>query len=97
MAIGPALHLSSRAMGISSQMRMSWRISVADWTLIYLACLVVLVHTSVWIRFLAGREPYASKLDGLLSNDEVLGHDFVYGELLIGDRGGRDKLLPAMR
>jgi predicted nucleic acid-binding protein len=58
---------------------------------------VVLVDTSVWIRFLAGTEPYASELDRLLSNDEVLGHDFVYGELLIGDRGGRAKLLAAYK
>ena len=42
---------------------------------------------------MAGAEPHASKLDGLLSDDEVLGHDFVYGELLIGDRGARAKLL----
>jgi len=54
---------------------------------------VVLVDTSVWIRFLAGTKPYASQLDRLLSQDEVLGHDFVYGELLIGDNGGRAKLL----
>ncbi len=54
---------------------------------------MVLVDTSIWIRFLAGTEPYASSLDRLLSNDEVLGHDFVYGELLIGDRGARTKLL----
>lgn len=54
---------------------------------------MVLVDTSIWIRFLAGTEPYASRLDRLLSNDEVLGHDFVYGELLIGDRGPRAKLL----
>jgi len=53
----------------------------------------VLVDTSIWILFLAGTEPYASNLDRLLSNDEVLGHDFVYGELLIGDRGARTKLL----
>ena len=54
---------------------------------------MVLVDTSVWIRFLAGTEPYATELDRLLSADEVLGHDFVYGELLIGDRGGRAKFL----
>lgn len=54
---------------------------------------MVLVDTSIWIRFLAGTEPYANKLDRLLSGDEVLGHDFVYGELLIGDRGARAKLL----
>jgi predicted nucleic acid-binding protein len=56
---------------------------------------MVLVDTSVWIRFLAGREPYATGLDGLLSRDEVVGHDMVFGELLIGDRGGRAKLLGA--
>jgi hypothetical protein len=54
---------------------------------------VVLVDTSIWIRFLAGSEPYAGQLDRLLSNDEVLGHDFVYGELLMGNRGPRTKLL----
>jgi len=58
---------------------------------------VVLVDTSIWIRFLAGTEPYAGELDRLLADDEVLGHDFVYGELLIGDRGGRAKLLGAYK
>ena len=53
----------------------------------------VLVDTSVWIRFLSNRAPYAAELDALLSRDEVNGHDFVYGELLIGDKGGRKKLL----
>jgi predicted nucleic acid-binding protein len=53
----------------------------------------VLVDTSVWVRFLANRAPYAEALDGLLSRDEVSGHDFVHGELLIGDRGGRQSLL----
>jgi predicted nucleic acid-binding protein len=45
------------------------------------------------VRFLSNRAPYAAELDGLLSRDEVSGHDFVYGELLIGDRGGRKQLL----
>ena len=36
---------------------------------------------------------YAAELDSLLSRNEVCGHDFVYGELLIGDRGGRKTLL----
>jgi predicted nucleic acid-binding protein len=53
----------------------------------------VLVDTSVWIRFLANRAPYAAGLDDLLSRDEVKGHDFVYGELVMGDTGGRAKLL----
>lgn len=54
---------------------------------------MVLVDTSVWIRFLANRAPYAAELDRLLGIDEVAGHELVYGELLIGDRGGRRKLL----
>ncbi len=54
---------------------------------------MILVDTSVWIRFLAGREPYAKGLDQLLARDEVAGHEMVFGELLIGDRGGRRRLL----
>jgi hypothetical protein len=56
---------------------------------------MVLVDTSVWIRSLAGREPYMAELDTLLGTDEVAGHELVYGELLMGDRGGRRKLLAA--
>ena len=56
---------------------------------------MVLVDTSVWIRFLAARELFARALDQLLSSDEVLSHDLVHGELLIGDRGGRSRLLLA--
>jgi predicted nucleic acid-binding protein len=55
--------------------------------------MIVLVDTSVWIHFLSNRAPYAAELDGLLSRDEVTGHEFVYGELLIGDKGGRKQLL----
>jgi predicted nucleic acid-binding protein len=55
--------------------------------------MIVLVDSSVWIRFLSNRDPYATELDALLSRDEVSGHDFVYGELLIGDKGGRKQLL----
>ena len=57
--------------------------------------MIVLVDTSVWVRFLSNRSPHAAELDGLLSRDEVSGHDFVYGELLIGDRSGRRQLLAA--
>jgi predicted nucleic acid-binding protein len=56
---------------------------------------MVLVDTSVWIRSLAGQAPYMAEMDRLLGRDEVAGHDLVYGELLIGDRGGRKKLLAA--
>lgn len=55
--------------------------------------MIVLADTSVWVRFLSNRAPYAAELDGLLSRDEVSGHEFVYGELLIGDKGGRRQLL----
>ena len=55
--------------------------------------MIVLVDTSVWIRFLSDRAPEAAELDRLLSREEVCGHDFVYGELLIGDTRGRTKLL----
>jgi predicted nucleic acid-binding protein len=54
---------------------------------------IVLVDTSVWIRFLSNRPPYAAELDALLNRDEVSGHEFVYGELLMGDKGGRKHLL----
>ena len=56
---------------------------------------MILIDTSVWIRFFANRAPFASELDRLLGLDEVTGHELVYGELLIGDRGGRGKLLAA--
>jgi len=55
--------------------------------------MIVLVDTSVWIRFLSNRAPYAARLGELLSRDDACGHDFVYGELLIGDVGGRKQLL----
>ena len=56
---------------------------------------MVLVDTSVWIRYLANRAPFAAGLNSLLDLDEVAGHELVYGQLLIGDRGGRRKLLAA--
>ena len=54
---------------------------------------MILVDTSVWIRFLSNQAPYAERLDALLDLGEVTGHELVYGELLVGDRGGRAKLL----
>ncbi len=54
---------------------------------------MVLVDTSVWIRSLSNRTPYKTELDKLLTLDEVAGHELVYGELLIGDRGGRREFL----
>jgi len=58
---------------------------------------MVLVDTSVWIGFLSNRTPFAAGLDELLADDEVSGHDLVYGELLIGDKGGRQALLESYR
>jgi Arc/MetJ family transcription regulator len=43
-----------------------------------LNCMSVLVDTSVWIRSLSNRAPYASR-----SRDEVTGHDFRLRELLV--------------
>ncbi len=54
---------------------------------------MILADTSVWIRSLAGAKPYRSELDRLLQRQEVSGHPFVFGELLVGDPGGRLKLL----
>lgn len=54
---------------------------------------MILVDTSIWIRFLSNQSPYADRLDSLLHRGEVAGHELIYGELLIGDRGGRAKFL----
>jgi len=54
---------------------------------------VVLVDTSVWVRFLAGRDPFARDLRTLIESEDVVAHELVYGELLIGDRRGRARLL----
>ncbi len=54
---------------------------------------MILVDTSVWIRALSNHPSYRTELDRLLESDEVLGHELVYGELLIGDTGGRRQML----
>lgn len=56
---------------------------------------MVLVDTSVWIRFLYNKRPFAQALQDLLRQDDVLGHALVYGELLIGASDGRKGLLSA--
>ena len=40
-----------------------------------------------------GREPFVGELKRLLNAGQAVGHELVYGELLIGDRGGRKQLL----
>lgn len=54
---------------------------------------MVLVDTSVWIRFLAGKAPFVRGVRELLEAENVVGHALVFGELLIGERGGRARLL----
>jgi predicted nucleic acid-binding protein len=54
---------------------------------------MVLVDTSVWIRYFRGAVPYVTGLNGLLGLGQVAGHELVYGELLIGDPGGRRRFL----
>jgi predicted nucleic acid-binding protein len=54
---------------------------------------MVLVDTSIWIRFLRNQTPYVAELKRLLDLNEVAGHELIYGELLIGDHGGRTTLL----
>jgi predicted nucleic acid-binding protein len=54
---------------------------------------VVLADTSVWIRSLRAEQLYTTEFDKLLSRKQIAGHSFIYGELLIGDCGGRTKLL----
>lgn len=51
----------------------------------------VIVDTSVWLRVLAGKQPYLNDLTDLSLSERyrVLGHEIVYGELLIGDKGAR--------
>jgi predicted nucleic acid-binding protein len=54
---------------------------------------MVLVDTSVWLRRFARITPFSEELDRLLRLEQVVGHELVYGELLIGDRGGRKVIL----
>jgi predicted nucleic acid-binding protein len=58
---------------------------------------MVLVDTSVWIRFLHGELKYGAELGRLLDLKEVAWHEFVYGELMAGDSGGRKALLHSMQ
>jgi predicted nucleic acid-binding protein len=54
---------------------------------------MVLADTSVWIRALRRSQPYEQEMNRLLKRRMIAGHAFVYGELLIGDRGGRSQML----
>ncbi|MEY4510861.1 MAG: hypothetical protein RLZZ450_2983 [Pseudomonadota bacterium] len=54
---------------------------------------MVLIDTSAWVRMFHGRQPYRRAIEELLDEGEVLGHELVYGELMIGDAGARAKPL----
>ncbi|HEY4089152.1 MAG TPA: PIN domain-containing protein [Bryobacteraceae bacterium] len=56
---------------------------------------MVVVDSSVWIRYFKNQSPWADELDRLLILNDVAAHEFVYGELLIGNPGGRLKALEA--
>jgi predicted nucleic acid-binding protein len=53
---------------------------------------VILVDTSVWIDFLAGR-PAAAELKALLVADEIACHPAVRGELALGTIAERTRIL----
>jgi len=53
---------------------------------------VILADTSVWIDFLAGREPVMALRD-LLAADEVACHPAVRGEIALGSIGNRTEIL----
>ena len=54
---------------------------------------LVLVDTSVWVRSFRGDPAYTADLERLLEQIQVIGHPFVFGELLMGDLGGRRRFL----
>jgi len=54
---------------------------------------MILVDTSVWVRFFYGREPFFSEARKLMRMEQTASHELVYGELLMGEIGGRREFL----
>ena len=54
---------------------------------------MVLIDTSVWIRTFRGREPFRSQTATLVRKNVAVGHELVFGELLMGDCGRRKQFL----
>lgn len=54
---------------------------------------MILPDTSVWIRALRGRLAGEDVLARLAESGEVVGHDLIHDELLIGDIGVRGSFL----
>jgi predicted nucleic acid-binding protein len=52
---------------------------------------MILADTSVWIHALRGQGHCQGELDQILNEKLALGHEFVFGELMLG--GTRDILL----
>ena len=52
---------------------------------------MILADTSVWIKALSRKPPFEEELTDLLIRGQIAGHDLVFGELLIRDKGGGDK------
>jgi predicted nucleic acid-binding protein len=52
---------------------------------------MIVIDTSVWIEFLRQNPLYASKVEVLLENREVLAVEFIFGELLQGAKNKREK------
>lgn len=57
----------------------------------------VLVDTSVWIDYLAGRSAVRQPLDDLLDAGEVAMHEIVLGELAMGNLRQRSGTLARLR
>jgi predicted nucleic acid-binding protein len=52
---------------------------------------MIVIDTSVWIEFLKQNPLYASKVNEMLENREVLAVEFIFGELLQGVKNKREK------
>jgi predicted nucleic acid-binding protein len=55
--------------------------------------MMILIDTSIWIRAFAQRQPFAAEAAKLIREGKAVAHELVYGELLMGDIGGRGQFL----
>lgn len=55
---------------------------------------MILVDTNVWIDFFKGKSN-AHRLTNLLQNHQVVVHELIYGELLVGNLGSQHKQILA--
>jgi predicted nucleic acid-binding protein len=54
---------------------------------------MVIPDSSVWIQFLSKRLKANDLLKALVEEEQVMSHELVFAELLMGDNGGRRKFL----